>query len=898
MDQLGTWTDLGRERAADDVARTDAGGAVEDAVFVHTRATDKFLKGSQEHPFVVGAKGTGKSLLLFKKKVATRSLPGVIVLPEQGQRSYLPSNDFAELVEVAPFWQLWTKEDKPDLPKWALLWEWALLRTVLMRWSRSARPEHQHILKELCGDGEDDDPYHHIFECLTRILDDDGTTRPRLPQAQELRNFLRSHAQLYPPTYVFIDNQDDFFSLNPKFWIASAMGCFLAVNDLRTHSNHRVHALMTLRPEVVMSLYREERVAAHLGDIVHTGWGDRQLVEFLEKRIRMLRPDHLRAPGDDRPMGALLGPEFIRDGAVRIRNAMLEGQSGLEVLEAADQYILRHTLRRPRDLITLGNRVLSQLLELNDPSDIEGEVRVAINEAGHDIGRAYISEVTRLWPWYADSCGITDFIRDFLAINIFSRGEAESIRQKFKERCRAQHTKADPLSVLYCLGLIGYPVTSERRPDQTLQHFEPAGSTDLERRLPDTVEWLLVHPVLCSGTYDVKPLPGLPIGPGLPFQELAFARARVSGVLEGAFEHRGGLEPAFSWVHVSDLHMGAGALSQRLDCKSVTSALLRDVGGLGRRCDAVFFTGDLVFSARRKQFEDLRQWLERLATVLAVRMEQVHIVPGNHDVRREANPAVGSLHESVRARGDLDAYLGDPTSRQLLRRKFREYLAFRSELYGKDAPRSAELDWALQWDPTPGRGRIHVVGLNTVWISDEADGGSERSQALLPNMLLSRQALDHGLAGIGDTDLAIVLSHHPLHWLAEGSRTLLQQYSTRAACLHLSGHCHASSAEQRRRFGQSGRLVSLAAGAAHASRVERTTNKYAWGALRFNGAEEQWEIGSAVREYFPEQDAFVASLGFDTSDGFHWEPIELGWSQSSSRRRMAAASAHERAARC
>jgi hypothetical protein len=215
--------DLGRERATDDIARTDHAGVAEDAVFVHTRATDKFLRGSPEHPFVVGAKGTGKSLLLFKKKVATRSLPGVLVLPEQGQRCYLPSNDFAELVEVASFWQLFTKDDKPDLPKWALLWEWALLRSVLMSWGRAARSEHQQILVDLCEGCTDDDPYHLIYEYLTRVLDEDGRTRLRMPQVQEMRNFIRAHAQIYPPTYLFIDNQDDFFAQNPKFWVASAM---------------------------------------------------------------------------------------------------------------------------------------------------------------------------------------------------------------------------------------------------------------------------------------------------------------------------------------------------------------------------------------------------------------------------------------------------------------------------------------------------------------------------------------------------------------------------------------------------------------------------------------------------------------------------------------------------
>jgi calcineurin-like phosphoesterase family protein len=874
IDRLGTWTDLGRERASDDIARTDHGSAVHEGVFVHTRATDRFLSGSPEYPFVVGAKGTGKSLLLFKKKVATRSQSGVIVLPEQGQRSYLPSNEFAELVNVTPFWKLWTSQHEPDLPKWALLWEWALLRTVLVAWSRMARSDHESVLTELCGERADDDPYDNIYRYLTRAMDEDGRARLRMPEVQEMRNFLRTHAQRYPPTYIFIDNQDDFFSQNPKFWVASAMGCFMAVNDVRTHSNHRVHALMSLRPEVVMRLSREERFAAHLGDIVHTAWSDRQLIELLDRRICMLRPDHLRAPDADRPIAALLGPEFIREQDVWIRNELLEEYGGPEIHELVDQYLLRHTLRRPRDIITIGNRILSHLRERGDTHDAEGEVRLAVNEAGHDIGRAYISEVTRLWPWHAEGCGVADFVRDFLANNIISRAEADAIRARFAERHASAHVKEDPLSVLFCLGLIGYPVTSERRPGKPMQHFEPAGSTDLERRIPDTVRWHLVHPVLYSGTYNVKPLPGIPVGPGLPFSEPARAQ---SGLREAAPRSPEPADTVFTWVHVSDLHMGAGSEHHRLDCKLITSALLRDVQAQGRRCDALFFTGDLAFSAARRQFDDLRAWLEQLVACLGVEREQVHVVPGNHDVRRAADPVTLALHEQARARSELDWLLSDARSNRQLKRKFRHYLAFRAALYGEASPRASELDWVLPSLATERRGALVLVGLNSAWVSDELDGGTSRDRSLVPNLLLSRRALDAGFAGIGDNDLVIILSHHPLHWLDEASRNLLQQYSSRAACIHVSGHCHQSSAEQRRRFGQTGRLVSLAAGATHAGAGERTTNRYAWGALRYDPAGRRWQIGSAVREYFPEQDAFVASLGFDTDDGFLWEPIELGW---------------------
>lgn len=104
--------------------------------------------------------------------------------------------------------------------------------------------------------------------------------------------------------------------MKPQFWISSAKGCFMAVNDVRTlqPSGSFAHDFAPGGRDGSVSV---ERFAIYLGDIVHTTWSDRQVVEFLEKRIRLLRPQCLRAPHERRPLGALLSAEFMKRGYLR-----------------------------------------------------------------------------------------------------------------------------------------------------------------------------------------------------------------------------------------------------------------------------------------------------------------------------------------------------------------------------------------------------------------------------------------------------------------------------------------------------------------------------------------------------------------------------------------------------
>jgi len=85
-------------------------------------------------------------------------------------------------------------------------------------------------------------------------------------------------------------------------------------------------------------------------------------------------------------------------------------------------------------------------------------------------------------------------------------------------------------------------------------------------------------------------------------------------------------------LHVSDLHLKDASASQDL----VTDSLLRQVQKLAATnpFDALFISGDLVYSGGESQFVAAKAYVDRLIQVAQCPSDNVFIVPGNHDVSR------------------------------------------------------------------------------------------------------------------------------------------------------------------------------------------------------------------------------------------------------------------------
>ena len=223
---------------------------------------------------LTGETGAGKSILLLKLRehLEMQHRGSSLFAPRGGSRVYTPSAEFANSVSYTAFWKL-ERKGRPDLNAWTQLWEWALLLCVLAhwkKWSEDGPQLHLERLSALC-EANGDDPFASIASFLNRDQQSRPSGTAQLPPTQDMRAFVESYANDFPPTYVFLDSQDDFFQDSPDFWTASALGCRNAIDQILRRSNHRLHLVMTVRPE--MRTARPDVAAIYGQRFLKSGYG-------------------------------------------------------------------------------------------------------------------------------------------------------------------------------------------------------------------------------------------------------------------------------------------------------------------------------------------------------------------------------------------------------------------------------------------------------------------------------------------------------------------------------------------------------------------------------------------------------------------------------------------------
>lgn len=302
-------------------------------------------------------------------------------------------------------------------------------------------------------------------------------------------------------------------------------------------------------------------------------------------------------------------------------------------------------------------------------------------------------------------------------------------------------------------------------------------------------------------------------------------------------------EIIFSWLHVSDIHIGHGDASDGWDQTFVLQALQENAAALVAenrvpRPSAIMVTGDVAFSGAVRDGEEYvraRDWLLGLGRAMGVKPSETFVVPGNHDVQLSADHADKNLARLVSAlRGGgtrLDNVLKDGDDTAMLARRMANYLDF-ARHFGPACAQHDEDDdgiGKLYWRHSKivAGMNLRIVGLNTALLSN---GKNDLEQLQLGNAQLTHA---FPLLASEKPTVTMVLSHHPLSgkWLADED-VASSRVKTRAQ-IHLSGHIHEAQADQIISGGGSS-LVSVSAGAAHADPSDASTatsHGYNFGAL-------------------------------------------------------------------
>ena len=324
-----------------------------------------------------------------------------------------------------------------------------------------------------------------------------------------------------------------------------------------------------------------------------------------------------------------------------------------------------------------------------------------------------------------------------------------------------------------------------------------------------------VEPRASSARTAVPPV-GRPGGDGAPALRL--------GDGDAGGERKGAEDVLFSWLHLSDLHFGYGDAERKWDQRLVLNALRDDVaevaGALCPKPQAIFVTGDVAFSGatrRSGEYDEAKEWLLTVAGSVGLGKEDIFIVPGNHDVQRNADKEDRGLGRLVRILRSGDEPIDEALDHEadLLAKRQANYLAFAGELAPACLATAEGVPGELYWRherATGGGLGIRIAGLNTaILAADDQDKGKLRL-----GMAQLVRALDGG-APDGST-IVLVMTHHPIRegWL--GDEKQVSKWILNLAHVHLSGHVHEADALQVV-SGGGGSSIAVVAGASYGDAV-------------------------------------------------------------------------------
>ncbi len=451
----------------------------DESLLHRTPEIDSFLTPDRDDKFIVIAtKGFGKTLLLKAKRILYQreSRPGCL---PSGNLLDKPIGDKIFGREALAFFAA------SPLP-WSKLWLTAIAVAAL---KHVGAVDDLKVSPRLAG-LIDDDRLHSVIDHFVRLLDFTPSELQRCATDTDGHLVPRLRA-MKAPLAIFIDGVDEYFNkhvealdvspsvtgeLSPNVWYFAQLGLVEVAYQLR-RINHHLKVFAAIRKEAYARL--PERTAMsqqYRGSAVDIAYSPESLREIFINNIRLLKADRMVHPERWRtdPLPAFLGRTHVTHTYTRED-------------EDAFDYVCRHTLLRPRDLMTIGER-----LGALRPEERRNEHRLKeeVNLAATEIAYEYLAEI-------APHLGHLELERFLhrLPGHILTRDEVEML---FAEH-NAGAGGADPKHVfcaLYRVGLLGY-VHHDRVRGESVQRFLRPGEAMLEPDgvLPRATHYL-VHPVL------------------------------------------------------------------------------------------------------------------------------------------------------------------------------------------------------------------------------------------------------------------------------------------------------------------------------------------------------------------------------------------------------------------
>src|SRR5215469_5363538 len=449
----------------------------DEALLHRTPEIDSFLTPDRDDKFIVIAtKGFGKTLLLKAKRILYQREGRAACLPI-GNLLDKPIGDKIFGREAVAFFAA------SPLP-WSKLWLTAIAVAAL----KSVDAVDDLKLGPRLAGIVDDGRLQSVIDHFVRLLDLSPSELQRAATETDGHLVPRLRA-INSPLAIFIDGVDEYFNkhvedlgvspsvtgeLSPNIWYFAQLGLVEVAYQLR-RINHHLKVFAAIRKEAYARLQTTVMSQQYRGSAVDIAYPVESLREIfvnnirLEKVDRMVRPERLRAD----PIEAFLG-----------RTKISHVYTGEE--EDAFDYVCRHTLLRPRDLMTIGERLAALR---PDERRQEHRVKEAVNLGATEIAREYLTEIA---PYVGD-LDLEGFLGRVPG-HILGRDEVEELFRSHSEGAPGEERHV--FCALYRVGLLGHLHHDWVRGEWVQRFLRPGeGTLEPDGVLPRATRYL-VHPVL------------------------------------------------------------------------------------------------------------------------------------------------------------------------------------------------------------------------------------------------------------------------------------------------------------------------------------------------------------------------------------------------------------------
>ena len=273
------------------------------------------------------------------------------------------------------------------------------------------------------------------------------------------------------------------------------------------------------------------------------------------------------------------------------------------------------------------------------------------------------------------------------------------------------------------------------------------------------------------------------------------------------------------FLHLSDFHLkGEGDPVNEFKQDMVTRSLAEKVESLaaqGETFDFVVVTGDLAYGGKEADYAVAKVMCERIlkAARLENKPERLFLVPGNHDVDRDAINEFYLVHYQCETQDEFHGKVAKPVFFTNLMEKFAAYHRFAEEATKTKRYDGKSFHYAetlrLERGGDSSAVNIRMLGLNSAILAGY-NGDDDRKLAL--GLFQVQNALD---AREGPAELTVAFFHHPFschHGFDGVSRNRLAD----KADLILFGHRH--KPENFFRKDDAGSAAYVGAGACYGTR--------------------------------------------------------------------------------